>query len=176
MRNDHDSVIQQCGEDLLQEAQSNYREKSVKMARKIGPNEADGLYLGMMASLGPMIPASMIAAKRPRFSEDEYDKKDPDELLKLAASFVKPETVFFVALATAHMLTAHSAETTQTEFGPAQLGRALEDWKRLFPNAKPEQIFDNHMLDAIARAERAAISPELKKKFSVFLPGNSSIN
>jgi hypothetical protein len=176
MHNDHDRIIQQCGEDLLTDAQRNYKDQSVKMARKVGPNEADGLYLGLMASLGPMIPASMIAAKRPRYSEAEFDEKQPEELLKLAATLVKPETIFFVALAAAHMLNAYNAETTMTEFGPGQLGRALEDWKKLFPNAKAEQIFDHNMLDAIARAEREAVSPDLKKKYGMFLPGNGSIN
>ena len=176
MHNDHDRLIQQCGEDLLTDAQRNYKEQSVRMARKVGPNEADGLYLGLMASLGPMIPASMIAANRPRYSKEEFDEQGEEKLMKLAATLVKPETIFFVALAAAHMLNAYNAETTMTEFGPAQLGRALDDWKKLFPNAKAEQIFDNHMLDAIAKAEREAVSPDLKKKYGMFLPGNGSIN
>jgi hypothetical protein len=32
------------------------------------------------------------------------------------------------------------------------------------------------MLDAIAKAEREAVSPDLKKKYGMFLPGNGSIN
>ena len=44
------------------------------------------------------------------------------------------------------------------------------------PKSNAEQFLSPAMLQAIDQAECEQLSPELKKKFGVFLPGNGSIN
>jgi hypothetical protein len=170
--------VSKIGEKLLEVSQANYKQGAVYASENFGKNEADALYLGLMTSLGPMIPASMIAANRDkdRMSDEEFKTKSPEELGRKAAALVKPETIFFVALAAAHLLQSYTYETTQTEFGPSMLGQALNDWRKLFPKSNAEQFLSPAMLRAIDQAEREQFSPELKKKFGVFLPGNGSIN
>ena len=170
--------ISEVGEKLLQASQSSYKQAAIYAGENFGKNESDALYLGLMTALGPMIPASMIAANRDkdRMDKEELESKGIEELGRKAAALVKPETIFFVALATAHLLQSYTYETTSTNYGPLMLGQALNDWRKLFPKSNAEQFLSPAMLQAIDMAEREQFSPELKKKFGVFLPGNGSIN
>lgn len=180
---EHDKKVCEIGHDAYEEANVAVKKALIRVHRETdSKNGADAVRASFYGGLGALVPCALIIGKRRELPDYLKAPKSPAEVTQSHSEWMyqnlKPETLTFAALLLAQMLEKITSETTSIGFGPIQIREALEQWKKLFPLAKPEDWLDEAIVKCVTEIEETAnvAVDELMAKLKKASPGSSTFH
>lgn len=137
--------------------------------------------VGTMFIVGALCPLAMAFARRDpdKFNEEHHERIGVEAAQNQAWSLVTPETLVWTALVAANMIEHADSDTISTGWGPKAFIPVLQQWQKLFPDRKPEDVLDPYLIRAIRECEAEADHPLnefLSKRSGSLPPSTSTIN